>query len=78
MVGWLMALHAWRTPATPALPLAWSAWNVASVLAVGLLVWVAVRYLPHLQQAQQRYLDTRGGYLQPRFWAQGVIALSPP
>lgn len=78
VVGWLMALHAWRTPATPALPLAWGAWNVASVLAVGLLVWVAVRDLPHLQQAQQRYLDTRGGYLQPRFWAQGVIALSPP
>ncbi|MBY8944480.1 O-antigen ligase family protein [Pseudomonas sp. SH10-3B] len=74
VVGWLMALHVSRTPARVALPLAWNLWKALSVLAVGLLVFVAMRDVPHLQQAQQQYLDGNGSYLQPRFWAQGVIA----
>lgn len=76
VVGWLMALHAWHAPATVALPLARGAWKLASVLAVGLLVFVAVRDVPHIQQAQQRYIGDSHKHLQPRFWAQGVIA--PP
>lgn len=74
VVGWLMALHVWRTPPGAASPLAWSAWKVLSVLAVGLLVFIAARDLPHLQKAQRQYLSTHDNYLQPRFWAQGVIA----
>lgn len=74
VVGWLLALHGWRTPVTAALPWAWAAWKVLSVLAVGLLIAIAVRDLPHIQQAQQQYLGSHGHHLQPRFWAQGVIA----
>ncbi|MGF6096674.1 O-antigen ligase family protein [Pseudomonas sp. 18175] len=74
IVGWLMGLHVWQGPVTPAMPLAWTAWKGLSVLAVGLLIVIAVRDVPHLQQAQREYLGTHDNFLQPRFWAQGVIA----
>ncbi|AKS06437.1 O-antigen ligase family protein [Pseudomonas trivialis] len=74
VVGWLMALHVWRTASAAELPLAWGAWKTLSVLAVGLLIFIAARDVPYIKQAQQQYLDGHGSYLQPRFWAQGVIA----
>ncbi|MFN3357644.1 MAG: O-antigen ligase family protein [Pseudomonas sp.] len=74
VVGWLMALHMWRTPVTATQPLAWRAWTGLSVLAVGLLVYIALRDVPHISQAQQQYLSGESRHLQPRFWAQGVIA----
>ncbi|ONH55007.1 O-antigen ligase [Pseudomonas cedrina] len=74
VVGWLMGLHVWRTPPTVEMPLAWAAWKTLGVLAVGLLIFIAARDVPHIKQAQQQYLDAHGGLLQPRFWAQGVIA----
>ncbi|MGK9415584.1 O-antigen ligase family protein [Pseudomonas cedrina] len=74
VVGWLMGLHVWRTPPTTEIHLAWAAWKTLSVLAVGLLIFIAARDVPHIKQAQQQYLDAHGGLLQPRFWAQGVIA----
>lgn len=74
VVGWLMALHMWRTPVTAVQPLAWHAWKALSVLAVGLLVFIAVRDVPHFEHAQQQYLHTYHTHLQPRFWVQGVIA----
>ncbi|MDP0977746.1 hypothetical protein, partial [Klebsiella pneumoniae] len=36
VVGWLMALHVWRTPAPTALPLAWGVWKALTVVSVGL------------------------------------------
>jgi hypothetical protein len=48
---------------------------VAGVLSVGVLVWVVMRDAPHIKQAQQDYLEDGNQHLQPRFWAQGVIAL---
>ena len=74
VVGWLMALHVGRSPVTAELPLTWGAWKTLSVLAVGLLIVIAVRDVPHIKSAQQQYLDTHDNLLQPRFWAQGVIA----
>ncbi|WP_455824575.1 O-antigen ligase family protein [Pseudomonas graminis] len=74
VVGWLLALHVWQAPATASPPAAWFAWKLLSVLAVGLLIMIAVRDVPHIQQAQQQYLGAHGHHLQPRFWAQGVIA----
>lgn len=74
VVGWLMALHVWRTPPTTELPLARGAWKTLSVLAVGLLIFIVARDVPHIKQAQQQYLDGHDTLLQPRFWAQGVIA----
>ncbi len=74
VVGWLMALHVWQAPAKPVRPLLWTLWKTSSVLAVGLLIVIAVRDVPHIKQAQQQYLDTHDNLLQPRFWAQGVIA----
>jgi O-antigen ligase len=74
VIGWLMALHVWRVPAMVVLPLGWWAWKVLGVLAVGLLMVIAVRDVPHIKEAQQHYLSAHGNYLQPRFWAQGVIA----
>ena len=75
VVGWLMALHIRERPPAGVLPLAGSLWNVTSVLAVGLLIFVVVRDVPHIAQAQQRYVGDTHNHLQPRFWAQGVIAL---
>ncbi|MGY2376878.1 O-antigen ligase family protein [Pseudomonas sp. SDO524_S393] len=78
VVGWLMALHVWRTPTAAPLPVGWFVGRVAGVLAVGLLIVIAIRDVPDLKQAQQHYLDDRGAHLQPRFWAQGVIAPQSP
>ncbi len=75
VVGWLMALHIWRSPPTASLPWAWRGWQVACVLSVGLLVFVVIRDAPHIGPAQQQYLEGGKRHLQPRFWAQGVIAL---
>ena len=75
VVGWLMALHVWRAAPGASLPWAWAGWRVAAVLSVGLLVWVVMRDAPHIEQAQQGYLEGGNQHLQPRFWAQGVIAL---
>ena len=74
VVGWLLALHVGRSAPTAALPWGWVAWKAMSVLAVGLLIAIAVRDVPHITQAQQQYLGGHGNHLQPRFWAQGVIA----
>lgn len=74
IVGWLMALHVWQGPTTAAWPLAWAMWKSLGVVAVGLLIVIAARDVPHIKQAQQQYLDTHDNLLQPRFWAQGVIA----
>lgn len=74
VMGWLMALHVWRTPQTGQLLLAWGAWKTLGLLAVGLLIVIAVRDVPHIAQAQQQYLSSHDKMLQPRFWAQGVIA----
>ena len=75
VVGWLMALHVRQAPAGDSRPLLYWAWMSASVLAVGLLVFVAIRDVPHLVERQRHYIGTSDGLLQPRFWTQGVIAL---
>ncbi|MGY4636946.1 O-antigen ligase family protein [Pseudomonas sp. TE24901] len=74
VVGWLMALHAWRTPLGTALPWVGDAWKMATLLAVGLLLFIAARDLPHTIEDQADYLRAGHDHLQPRFWAQGVIA----
>ncbi|KAF1020498.1 MAG: hypothetical protein GAK37_03571 [Pseudomonas sp.] len=77
VTGWLMALHVWRGPSTP-LPVAYGLWAIASVLAVGMLVFVAARDVPTLSETTQQFMVGSKGHLQPRFWVQGVIALPKP
>ncbi|WP_339528976.1 O-antigen ligase family protein [Pseudomonas mucidolens] len=74
VVGWLMALHPQRTPASGAIPLLHRAWRVLTVLAVAGLIGVGCRDLPHTTERNQHYIDHAQTHLQPRFWAQGVIA----
>lgn len=75
VVGWLMALHVWRTPSSSPVPALYTVRMMASVVAVALLVFVAVRDVPGLTERIQHYMDSGNDHLQPRFWAQGVIAL---
>ncbi|NVZ49813.1 O-antigen ligase family protein [Pseudomonas sp. B6002] len=75
VVGWLMALHVGRTPLDSGLKWAGAAWQIAGVMAVGLMLFIAARDLPHTVQDQADYLRAGHDHLQPRFWAQGVIAL---
>ncbi|MBT2371088.1 O-antigen ligase family protein [Pseudomonas fluorescens] len=75
VVGWLMALHVWRTPASVQRPWLRRAWMAAGILAVGLLIFVAIRDVPHLVERQRHYVGPNNALLQPRFWTQGVIAL---
>ena len=74
VVGWLLALHVWQTPVMAVRPLPWTLWKISTVLAIGLLIVIALRDVPDIKQAQQCYLDSHDNLLQPRFWAQGVIA----
>lgn len=75
VVGWLMALHVWRTSPGAPVPMLYKMWMAASVVAVGLLVFVAIRDVPHLAERIQYYMGSGNDHLQPRFWVQGVIAL---
>lgn len=78
VVGWLMALHVWKAePAQASTVLRWS-WSVVSVLAIGLLVFVMIRDVPHLGQRNEQFSREYGGHFQPRFWVQGVIAEKKP
>jgi O-antigen ligase len=75
VAGWLMALHVWRTPAITPSPILAKMWTAASVVSVGMLVFIAIRDVPHLTERIQHYMGLGQDHLQPRFWAQGVIAL---
>ncbi|KAA0949531.1 MULTISPECIES: O-antigen ligase family protein [unclassified Pseudomonas] len=75
VVGWLMALHPWRTCPSATMPLLYWMWTVLIVLSVALLVFVAIRDVPHINERNQHYVGASKVHLQPRFWAQGVIAL---
>jgi hypothetical protein len=75
VVGWLMALHVWRIPLVAPVPALYRAWTAASVVAVGVLVFVAIRDVPHLTERSEHYMGLSNDHLQPRFWVQGVIAL---
>jgi len=70
-----MALHVWRTPPVGPAPMLYKTWLAASVVAVGLLVFVAIRDVPRLTERSEHYMGLRNDHLQPRFWVQGVIAL---
>lgn len=74
VVGWLMALHPWRTPVVEPMPLLRGAWQVSAVLSVALLVFVVYRDLPGATERSQHYITITKRLLQPRFWVQGVIA----
>jgi putative inorganic carbon (HCO3(-)) transporter len=74
VVGWLMALHPWRTPVVEPMPLLRGAWQASAVLSVALLVFVVYRDLPGATERSQHYIDVAKSHLQPRFWVQGVIA----
>jgi len=77
VVGWLMALHVWKSePAKPSAFICWS-WMGISSAAVLLLVYVAIRDVPHLDERDKLYQQQYGGHYQPRFWIQGVIAIKP-
>ncbi|QLG95318.1 O-antigen ligase family protein [Pseudomonas yamanorum] len=75
VVGWLMALHVWKAPSSASRPLLRWAWTATSILAVGVLIFVAIRDVPHLGERQRHYVGSSKVFLQPRFWTQGVIAL---
>ncbi|RBH57197.1 O-antigen ligase domain-containing protein [Pseudomonas sp. MWU13-2860] len=77
VVGWLMALHVWKgEPAKPNAFIHWL-WMGISTAAVLFLVYVVIRDVPHLDERNKLYQQQYGGYFQPRFWTQGVIAIKP-
>ncbi|WP_248798774.1 O-antigen ligase family protein [Pseudomonas sp. MWU13-2105] len=77
VVGWLLALHVWKgEPAKPNAFIHWS-WMGISTAAVLFLVYVVIRDVPQLDERNKHYQQQYGGHLQPRFWAQGVIAIKP-
>nr|WP_157383969.1 O-antigen ligase family protein [Pseudomonas fuscovaginae] len=77
VVGWLMGIHVWKSePAKPNAFIHWS-WMGISTAAVLFLAYVAIRDVPHLDERNKLYQQQYGGHLQPRFWAQGVIAIKP-
>lgn len=77
VVGWLMGIHVWKSePAKPNALIHWS-WMGISTAAVLFLVYVVIRDVPHLEERNKLYQQQYGGHLQPRFWAQGVIAIKP-
>ncbi|WP_407074637.1 O-antigen ligase family protein [Pseudomonas sp. RTB3] len=75
IVGWLLALHKWDVRPSPMGAEAYKAWMSISVLAVALLMYIAIRDLPHMSERSQHYAEEFGSYFHPRFWTQGIIAL---
>lgn len=79
IIGWLLGLHAWRVAPSPL-----SLWGYRSALALSLiavvgLIAVMARDVPDLAERNQQFMhDHDARFLQPRFWAQGVIALPGP
>jgi hypothetical protein len=71
VVGWLLALHVGRSAPTAAVGMG----GMESHECAGRRSVDCDRGArrPHITQAQQQYLGG-GNHLQPRFWAQGVIA----
>ncbi len=77
VVGWLMGIHVWKSePAKPSVFIHWF-WMGISSAAVLFLVYVVIRDVPHLDERNKLYQQQYGGHFQPRFWAQGVIAIKP-
>ncbi|KPA88365.1 lipid A core-O-antigen ligase-like enyme [Pseudomonas asplenii] len=77
VVGWLMGIHVWKgQPAKPNAFIHWS-WMGISTAAVLFLVFIVIRDLPHQDARNELYQQQYGGHFQPRFWAQGVIAIKP-
>ena len=75
VVGWLMGIHEWTVTPRPSGPILRWGWMATMALAVGFLMYVVARDLPHLNEREQQYAHDFGGNLQPRFWEQGVIAV---
>lgn len=77
LAGWLIGLQP-RGASSDAIAFAprrtFFAWLAILISAVALLSFVVVRDYPNLGQREEMYAKTFGGHLQPRFWAQGVIA----
>ena len=77
LAGWLIGLQP-QVASSDAIALAsrrtFFAWLVILIFAVALLSFVVVRDYPNLDQREEMYAKTFGGHLQPRFWAQGIIA----
>ncbi|AMB86770.1 pilus assembly protein [Pseudomonas agarici] len=77
VVGWLMGIHVWKGEPTEASALIQRSWMGISTGAVLLLVYIAIRDGPHLDERNKLYQEQYGGHFQPRFWTQGVIAIKP-
>ncbi len=75
VVGWLLALHEWRTPLRPVGPIVSELWLASLILAAGVLLYTIVRDFPQTETREQQFAQTFGGRYLPRFWMQGVIAL---
>ena len=75
LVGWLLGVHAQSHLAEHSVSaVSRKAWLGIASAALVILGYVVVSDFPNLDTQQQDYLTKRGGRLQPRFWAQGVIA----
>jgi len=77
LAGWLIGLQP-QAASSDAIAFAprrtFFAWLAILISAVALLSFVVVRDYPNLGQREEMYAKTFGDHLQPRFWAQGVIA----
>lgn len=74
--GWLFAIHPHfeRTCTSTNRRHRWGgAWRISLTASVTLLVFISVRDFPLLQIHEERYAESHGEHLKPRFWAQGMI-----
>lgn len=72
--GWLFAIHP-PMARTNELAKPWTyVWRVSLLISAVLLVFISVRDFPLLHLREERYAESFGGHLQPRFWTQGVIS----
>ncbi len=74
LAGWLFALCVPVSAVMRTRQSGERAWLLALVLVPIVLSFVAVKDFPQLDEQQERFKKDHGGLLQPRFWAQGMIA----
>lgn len=77
VVGWLMGIHEWPANSGSGSQLIRQGGMVLMALFIAFLVYAVAHDFPNREERKTQFGRDFGGFYQPRFWQQGVIATKP-